>query len=293
MPANPVLAVHNDLLTAQFNYLGAQAEKPLYHTSDPAQSRMVLEPHAVPVHDARALEAPSLNRDGFQIVRQKLPALDYHSAADRDGPYLVLLQDLVRTALGASKVISDTSILRLPGKDAFQKPLVVVHSDYTPASARRLLEESWDQQKPQAEGLAETAELVAQAFNAPSQECRYKRVIALNAWRPISSPPHDYPLAVCQKSSLARSDIVVANFIEESLVGESYRGDLSLCRYNEGHRWYCFSDMSPDEVLLFLGFDFADDAPCGAMHSAFHDPGCPADAPGRSSVEVRMFAFFD
>ncbi len=279
---------------AQMNYLGHQAEKPLFHTSDPRKSRMNIEPHVVPIYDARGIESPALTREGFQIVTQPLPAIDYHDTAVRDGVYLILLQELIRKALNASKVITDTSILRLPGPNAFQVPVLTVHSDYTPASARRLLEESWDQEQEREAGRADTADLLAQSLDcAVDADRRYGRVIALNAWRPISEPPHDVPLAVCDRNSIAPADVRPADFIEEVPNDEPYMGELSLCRFNERHIWYSFSHMQPNEVLLFLGLDFSEPSRCGVMHSAFRDPTCPGGVPGRASVEVRAFAFFD
>ncbi|MDQ0472902.1 CmcJ/NvfI family oxidoreductase [Labrys wisconsinensis] len=278
---------------ARMNYLGEQADKPLFHTSDPSQSRIVIESHPVVMRDARALAAPSLDREGFVLIRQPLPPFDYRDTAQRDGPYLVLLQDVIREALGAAKVITDTSILRLPGPDAFQVPVTRVHCDYTAGSARRLLSESWDQTLGREAGLADTAGLMAESVDAAPGERRYGRVLAVNCWRTISEPPHDYPLAVCARPSLAPQDVRVADFIEEVEGGEPYRAELSLCRYNPRHAWYSYADMRPDEVLLFLGFDFSDPGQCGAMHSAFPDPACPPDAPGRASVEVRTFVLFD
>src|SRR5688500_7529105 len=171
---------------AQMNYLGEQDEKPLFHTSDPRQSLLKIEPHVVPIQEARDLADPSLDVEGFQLVRQQLPPIDYHDPPQRDGPYLVLVQELLRDSLNADKVITDTSILRLPGPRAFQVPVLTVHSDYTPCSARRLLEESWDQEKSREDGLTATAELIAQSVDCPAADRRYRRVIALNAWRPIS-----------------------------------------------------------------------------------------------------------
>ena len=106
-------------------------------------------------------------------------------------------------------------------------------------------------------------------------------------------PPHDVPLAVCKTGSLADTDIQVSDFIEEIEGSPPYQGELSLCRYNSAHEWFCVSDMTPDEVLLFIGYDYSNPGKCGAMHSAFRDPSCPPGAPGRASVEVRMFAFFE
>ena len=285
---------HRRPVMAAMNYLGEQPNRPLFHTSDPRQSRMNIESHIVPVHDARQLAGPSIDQQGFLLIEQELPDIDYQDQEARDGVYLTLLQDLVKESLNASKVVSDTSILRLSRAGASQVPVLTVHSDYTPASARRLLEESWDQEKSREEGLALTRALIEQSLDCPSESTRrYGRVVAVNAWRPISMPPHDYPLALCERSSLATDDVVIADFIEELSNGEAYRSELSLCQFSSDHTWYHVSDMRPDEVLLFLGFDFADPSRCGVMHSAFLDPECPPDVPGRSSVEVRLFAFFD
>lgn len=279
---------------ASVNYIGEQAGRPLFHTSDQSRSRLVLDPHIVQVRDARSLTAPSLDREGFQLVPQPLPSLDYHDIAVRDGPYLVLLQELVRSALKADRVISNTSVLRLPGSRANQVPVLLVHCDFTPKSARRLLSECWDQTLPADEGLADTQKLIAQSVESLSEaERRYRRVIAFNVWRPISLPPHDVPLAVCKTGSQKDADIQIADFIEEVEGCPPYQDELSLCHYSPQHEWFNFSDMTPDEVLLFIGYDYSDPGHCGAMHTAFRDPTCPPNAPGRASIEVRMFAFFE
>ena len=49
-----------------------------------------------------------------------------------------------------------------------------------------------------------TARLIAQSIECPSPaDRRYGRVVAVNCWRTISNPPHDYPLAVCDRTSIA------------------------------------------------------------------------------------------
>jgi hypothetical protein len=281
-------------LYASVNYIGDQSGRPLFHTSDPTRSRLVLDPHRVVVKDARSLSAPSLDREGFQLLRQPLPPLDYKDITQRDGPYLIQLQEIVRSALKADRVISDTTVLRLPGARANQVPVLLVHCDFTPKSARRLREECWDQTLSPEEGLADTQKLIAQSAESPSDtDRRYGRVVAFNVWRPISMPPHDVPLAVCKTGSLRDTDIQVADFVEEIEGSPAYQGELSLCRYNSAHEWFHFSDMTPDEVLLFIGYDYSNPEKCGAMHTAFRDPNCPPGAPGRASVEVRMFAFFE
>ena len=287
-------ATRPSTLQATLNYVAPNPERPVFHTSDQTRSRLVLDPHPVAIRDARELAGPSIDREGFLVIRQPMPPWDLRDQSVRDGAYLVHLQDLVQSALGAAKVITNTSVIRLPGPKAFQVPVLMVHCDFTLKSARRLLGECMDHAKGHDDGMAETNTLIAQSVESVSEaDRRYSRVLALNAWRPISEPPHDVPLAVCRRDSLAPGDIQVADFIEEVQGEEPYRDELSLCHYNSSHEWYSFSDMTPDELLLFAGYDFNDPEHYRVMHSAFRDSACPPGVAGRASVEVRMFAFFE
>jgi hypothetical protein len=284
-PAPPV--------TAQINYLGEQADRPFFHTTHRERSRMVLTPREVTISDARGDERLSFPNEGFMLVDDPIPGWDLRDDAVRDGTYLVHLRDRIRAATGAARVISDTSIIRLPDPDSFQVPVLNVHADYTDVSARQMLVESWDQGLSEAERTADLERLVAESIDAPPGQARYGHVLAINAWRPITDPPHDLPLAVCAKNSIAAEDLRVADFREELSADWIYDGELLLCRANPAHRWYQYSDMRQDELLLFVEHDFADPARPPVMHSAFADPHCPPGTPGRASVEVRTFAFFD
>jgi hypothetical protein len=49
--------------------------------------------------------------------------------------------------------------------------------------------------------------------------------------------------------------------------------------------------MTRDEAYVFRSFDSAQAEP--VPHSAFVNESCPASAPPRASVEVRVFAFYE
>lgn len=279
-------------ITATMNYLGEQRDRPFYHTTHRHLSNLVNDPREVAIADARAI-SPSLAVEGFIVVSDPLPGLDLRDAAVRDGAYLLHLEDRICAATGARRLISDVSNIRLPDPGAFQVALRTVHADYTAASARRLLAQSWDRRLEQEEGLIDTAELIAASLDAPAEARRYSRVLAINAWRPISDPPHDLPLALCASNSIDPDDLREADFLEEYSDTARYGDALSLCRANPRHRWYQVSAMRQDELLLFVEHDFADPARPPVMHSAFADPLCPPSAVGRASVEVRTFAFFE
>ncbi|OJA15166.1 hypothetical protein AZE42_10078 [Rhizopogon vesiculosus] len=58
-------------------------------------------------------------------------------------------------------------------------------------------------------------------------------------------------------------------------------------RYNKSHRWYYLKEQTPSEITLIKCFDSRTDG-CArlSLHSAFHETGCPPDAPQRQSIEV-------
>ena len=53
------------------------------------------------------------------------------------------------------------------------------------------------------------------------------------------------------------------------------------------------SDMRPGEALVFRAYGNEPGRLPGAPHVAFTDPGCPAGAGPRVSVEARAYAVFD
>ena len=66
-----------------------------------------------------------------------------------------------------------------------------------------------------------------------------------------------------------------------------------IVRYNPAHRWCYFRDMTADEALIFITNESDPARPHHIPHTAFDDPSCPPTAPPRSSVEIRVCAFFE
>jgi hypothetical protein len=62
---------------------------------------------------------------------------------------------------------------------------------------------------------------------------------------------------------------------------------------SDAHRWYYYSEMRADEVLLLKCMDSpAEGRARFTAHSAFDDPRAPSDARPRESIEVRTIAFY-
>ncbi len=137
----------------------------------------------------------------------------------RDGDYLVHLRNRIQAATGAARVVSDTSIIRLPDPDAFQVPVLNVHADYTDLSARQMLVESWDQGLGEADAAADLARLLAESIDAAPGAALYRQVLAINALAPdYRSRPHDLPLSRSARRIRSRARICASPNFREELV---------------------------------------------------------------------------
>lgn len=124
------------------------------------------------------------------------------------------------------------------------------------------------------------------------KEYRKGRFLYINAWRNISDTPiQDNHLGVLDESSTVKPD----DYIASDLFGEGYelvQNRLSS-RNKHLHKWYYFSQMKKDEVLLFKQWD-TDPTLTGrcCFHTAFKDLDRKEPAPTRESIEVRAVCFF-
>jgi hypothetical protein len=97
----------------------------------------------------------------------------------------------------------------------------------------------------------------------------------------------DHPLATADGGSLAPQDLVATDLLYPDRTGETYS-----VTFNPAHRWYYWSGMQPDEVLLLKCYDSARDGRVRlSPHTAFADPRADASAPPRQSIELRALVF--
>jgi hypothetical protein len=164
-----------------------------------------------------------------------------------------------------------------------QPPAGEAHVDFTPARAEPLARTIYEKTFPEGKG--------------------YSRFIASSLWRTFSDPPQDYPLAVCDARSVGRDEgIPNTMFIvdrlpdEQTMLGqmENEKGApaAAIFHFNPAHRWWYFSGMTRDEVLMFKFHDSDASKALRAPHTAFHDPSF-ANPKTRMSIEFRTFAYFE
>lgn len=266
---------------AAVNYAADSSERGRYEIYDNDRSRMPLRTETIEIHDARtAPEAPTLEREGFTLLDapSSLSDVDFTDPGVVESVYLPELADTIKAAYGAAHVWMQpghvTRVTDPAERAARQSPDAArfLHLDYSATSSRWFLEQA----------VGYDAEIVK----------RHPRIFAVNTWRCLTPPPQDVPLAVCDKRTSSLDDLVVADAHHE-LGGNPINFEISLVRPNPAHSWWYFSNMSPNELLVFKGWDLGPTPTSCTFHGAFADPSCPGDAPLRTSIEVRGFAVFE
>ena len=251
-----------------------------HHQSDFGGSTSYVE---TTVRDARSLDM-RLDVNSFELVNQTtcLTTDDFYNNQEKiQEVYYAEIAELIQKETGAQhvEIIHHQVRNELRNKGNIQNLNTSVqgyaqgiHSDSHPHSAD---------------------ELFKQYSNMENTKTFKKgRFLYINAWRNISEEPvHNNHLAVCDETSLIKPD----DFITCDLYGGSYHIQQYRLsdRMSDQHRWYYFSKMKKDEVLLFKQWD-SNRQLSGRIcfHTAFSDPNASKDLPPRESIEARAIAYF-
>jgi hypothetical protein len=71
-----------------------------------------------------------------------------------------------------------------------------------------------------------------------------------SVWRPLVQVVEDCPLALCDRRTVPKSDLVEADKIHHDHLEEGY-----YVKYNPAHQWYWLSEQKSNEVALFVTWD--------------------------------------
>jgi hypothetical protein len=275
---------------AQVNYFDAALQRGRFDLVEPERNLMPLEGHEVLIRDMRGAGPGelSLDRNGFVLARHlsrvaRLPEMAetnlqaQHGAPPINQAYYEELLPLIGQLSGAREVIPQATGLTVrfsarSQRQSWAGAAGFIHLDVTESSVQRFLDFS---------------------LTAAGREIApWKRLIMLQTWRAVSDPPQDNLLALVDRSSVPPSDVVMY----DAVIGEK---DTALelieargCRFGPGHRWWYASDMGPEDILVFTGFDSAAPDAVQPFHTGFDIPG-HEDAAPRASLEARFFCFYD
>ncbi|MDE0096086.1 MAG: CmcJ/NvfI family oxidoreductase [Gammaproteobacteria bacterium] len=215
------------------------------------------------IHDARLrAQPPTLGREGFELLDSPI-RLDFSDRELVGRCFPEQCADLVGAATGCREVRTVQYEFRT-GATGAESYAHTVHADVCP--------------------------YVEDVLQVPDG----RHFAIFNVWRGTEPGQaiEDMPLALCDARTVEAKDIVYADAWRRT----QPRTRLVDCRliHNTAQVWYCFPNLRPDEALIFRQYDTREEdaALRTTFHTAFADPGTPADAPRRRSVEARVLAVF-
>ncbi len=321
-----------DKTLARLNYVSDATESSLFRNgkvrinrdadgSDAGMQGIDLNPQQLAVRNARTLPSdrrPTLASNGFELLSCPLASVDtdfldlqqiveaYYPECERTigaamGGRAIAFDHNVRSALGKK------SRNRIAGGQSVQKPLHMVHGDYTLTGGPQRLRDL--SKPPTTNDTLRTALSADQSLISTEQVATALaddgRFAIVNLWRNIASAPvTTHPLALCDSQTIESENLVVFEIHYPDRIGENY-----FAKHSAQHRWYYFPKMKRDEALLIKQWDSAGSLARSSgiegdasdrqtpstfsFHSAFDDPAAPPDAPDRKSIEVRCVVLFD
>jgi hypothetical protein len=255
-------------------------------------------PFKVKIRDGRAIKRHfTLDTHGFVLADIPSVVTDFYDKDEVDRLYINEVAAGVKALTGADFVVPMGWMTRNSGDiskyqkekegpyvhaGGVQPPAGEAHIDTEPSRADRQARAIYQKARPNGPG--------------------YKRFIYSSFWRCFSEPPQDCPLAVCDHRSVGDDEGVpnVLYIVDEIPEGAAMFAPMpdadqpaaAIFRYNPNHRWWYFSNMTRDEVILIKFHDSDHSVAWRTPHTAFWDNSFP-DAKTRASIECRSVAFFE
>jgi hypothetical protein len=255
-------------------------------------------PFEVTIRDGRAINRHfTLDTHGFVLANHRSAVEDFYQKEQVDRVYAAEVSEAVKALTGASFVATMGWMIRNSGDLSRFK-----RNDAAPYVHQGGV------QPPAGEAHIDThPDFADQSAKALYERCRpggpgYRRFIYSSFWRTFSQPPQDCPLAVCDHRSVGDNE-GVPNFLhvvdripvgDELLAPRSDAGRpaAAIFAYNPNHRWWYFSNMTRDEVMLVKFHDSDRSVAWRTPHTSFWDPSFP-DRKVRASIECRSVAYFE
>ncbi|MBO9726431.1 MAG: hypothetical protein J7530_18835 [Novosphingobium sp.] len=262
-------------MDAEIAYVARTSERMVYHANDTSRDTIVLAPEIMRIQDMRT-ENPDLNSVGFQIVSHVSSVTDFSSDAQVQERYPVEISDLLTALSGADRVVVTGLGVRrfaersnLSGRLDNSRPARFAHVDVSGQTAAKFSQRSLPEGSPTP-----------------------RRAVHYNVWRATSGAPQDVPLALCDARTVSPADLLPADAIFDRDGIDIWSFEGLVLAYTPGHRWGWFSDMTPDEVIVFKTHDSDLTRACCVPHVAFDNPLAPPETAPRASIEMRAIAYW-
>ncbi|KAF6820119.1 hypothetical protein CPLU01_12844 [Colletotrichum plurivorum] len=241
------------------------------------QSNIDRVQHDILLHDLRPeLELLEYGRCGFMLANcpSAMRYDDYDDSSKVEGVHAAEVTDVVRRALGAASAdLLDWVVRRrhptwpiATGTSyAFNQPASRAHIDHTYEGSRTIIRGTYGEK--------------AEAILEGRWQC-------VNVWHPLRGPLVDWPLAVCDASTV--------DFANDSMPGDVVDRDHvfenTQIHHNENQKWYYLSKQIPSEMIIFKNADSEEPngAAPGVPHASFDNPNTKDTDIRRESIEMRI-----
>jgi len=255
--------------------------------------------HEVTIRDGMPIRDHfSLDEHGFIIAKNPSAVTDFHDKDMVDRLYEREVEEHIKALTGADKCFARGWMIRTSAdlsqraqekvagythSGGIQPPAGEAHVDLNTATAQRMAEMTYAEKCPDGPG--------------------FKRFLISSYWRTFSPGPQDVPLAVCDgRTSFGGEEksntlFIVDEFPDEAeavrpVEGEEQMIAASIFSHNPGMRWWYFSNMAADDMMLFKFHDSDHSRTWRCPHTAFRDSSF-ANANIRESIECRSVAFWE
>ncbi|KAF2753096.1 hypothetical protein EJ05DRAFT_490317 [Pseudovirgaria hyperparasitica] len=267
--------------------------------------------HIVNIKSMRPLMSSlTMKKEGFQVhsIATIMGYEDFRKKDKVEDIYMRELESYFRTTLPGAKYVRSldfqvfitippaTIVLRrlqlrqrdvnfpIAGGVPWQKPQpsLLTHVDVTLDSAKKIIREIYEDQV--------------------ASEILESRFQVITVWRPLRVPVRDWPLAICDASTVDQND-----FVDTDVIYPSYIAENRMLHYNSEQQWYWLPDQKKDEVLVFKAID-TDDAISSRMvmlptrnmntdivacpHGAFQLTGRADNSQPRESIDIRLLVMY-
>ncbi|QDS74615.1 hypothetical protein FKW77_008810 [Venturia effusa] len=225
----------------------------------------------------------TLDKQGFQLSRQPNTIItsseDLLNNEKIKSQYYPQMQEWLKEVTGAPRVLVYHHGVRTSLEEGVKFIPGCRANSTRPTPAPPVYSVHVDQSGPESHNI------VRRHLPKEADALLQKRVVIVNAWRPIKTVYRD-PFGIASASSVSASDFIRRpyKFFDET------RETLAV-RPNPSHEWFYKYQQTPEEVLLFKGFDTHGNARV-CPHSAFVDEE-EKGKEVRESIEIRALLIYE
>jgi len=234
--------------------------------------------HEIEINDLRKFPGLKYEECGFKMARMNggggMRYEDYDDDEKVEGVHQREVVDVVRGALGARECVVCDYVIRKRDPDwpiskgesyKWQQPASAAHIDHTYDAGVKIVRDVY----------REKADLVLSG-----------RWQCVNVWHPLQGPLVDWPLALCDGSTVDfENDTMAGDIVDKDAVFEN-----TQVHFNPEQKWYYLSDQMPEELLIFKNADSEEESggSPGVPHASFDNPRTTDEDVRRESIEFRV-----